>query len=83
MSKAALNMATACIAVELRRTHPEAACCVLDPGWVNTDMGSKGGVVKPPLEPPEVVAGMIATIEALTKDRSGAFLSWQGEAVPW
>lgn len=82
-SKAALNMATACIAVELRRTHPEAACCVLDPGWVNTDMGSKGGVVKPPLEPPEVVAGMIATIEALTKDRSGAFLSWQGEAVPW
>ena len=76
-------MALACIAVELRTTHPQATVCALDPGWVNTDMGSKGGVVKPPLEPPEVVAGMLATIESLTPEQSGAFLSWKGESVPW
>ena len=69
-SKAALNMATACIAVELRTAHPQACCAVLDPGWVNTDMGSKGGIVKPPLEPPEVVAGMLETIEKLETSRA-------------
>ena len=82
-SKAALNMAIACISVELRSSHPDACCAVLDPGWVNTDMGSKGGIVTPPLEPPTVVEGMMKTIDALSKEQSGAFLSWQGEVVPW
>lgn len=83
-SKAALNMSAACIAVELRKLHPEALICVLDPGWVNTDMGSKGGIVKPPLEPPEVIAGMMGVIETLTvSEHNGAFLNWKGEPTPW
>ena len=82
-SKAALNMASACIAIELRKSYPAAACCVFDPGWVNTDMGSKGGTVQPPLEPPEVVAGMIGVIESLASERTGAFVNWKGEEVPW
>eukprot|EP00747_Dinoflagellata_sp_TGD_P029548 gnl/TRDRNA2_/TRDRNA2_133978_c0_seq1.p1 gnl/TRDRNA2_/TRDRNA2_133978_c0~~gnl/TRDRNA2_/TRDRNA2_133978_c0_seq1.p1 ORF type:complete len:245 (-),score=50.64 gnl/TRDRNA2_/TRDRNA2_133978_c0_seq1:112-846(-) len=82
-SKAALNMATACIAIELRKTHPQAAVCALDPAWVNTDMGSKGGKVKPPLEPPEVVAGMLRAINALKPEQSGSFISFEGKVVPW
>eukprot|EP00746_Dinoflagellata_sp_MGD_P077520 gnl/MRDRNA2_/MRDRNA2_31094_c0_seq1.p1 gnl/MRDRNA2_/MRDRNA2_31094_c0~~gnl/MRDRNA2_/MRDRNA2_31094_c0_seq1.p1 ORF type:complete len:245 (+),score=57.51 gnl/MRDRNA2_/MRDRNA2_31094_c0_seq1:82-816(+) len=82
-SKAALNMATACIAIELRKTHPKAAVCTLDPGWVNTDMGSKGGKVKPPLEPPEVVAGMLQAITGLVPEQSGAFISFDGKIMPW
>merc|ERR1719161_2939266 len=68
-SKAALNMAAACIAIELRKIHPQAAVCTLDPGWVNTDMGSKGGKVKPPMEPPEVVKGMLKVIDELQPEQ--------------
>ena len=55
----------------------------LHPGWVNTDMGSRGGTGKPPLEPTEVGEGMIEVVANLTPEDSGKFLSWQGEEMPW
>ena len=82
-SKAALNMACACIAVELRSTHPRASVSVLNPGWVDTDMGSRHGTVTPPLKPPTVVAGMRRVISGLDARQSGAFLSWEGEREAW
>lgn len=84
-TKAALNMTTACCAAELRARAPDKAIKVvsIDPGWVNTDMGSRGGTVKPPLEPEQVVRGMIDVVANLKPEDSGKFLSWEGEEMPW
>ena len=84
-TKAALNMTTACCAAELRARAPDRGMKVvsIDPGWVNTDMGSRGGTVKPPLEPEQVVRGMIDVVANLKPEDSGKFLSWQGEEMPW
>lgn len=82
-SKAAVNMAVACIAVELRTKHPQAAVVALCPGWVKTDMGSKGGKVKPPLEPPAVCEGLRKVIADVSAEATGSFINWQSEAVPW
>ena len=83
-SKAALNMVVACVAVEWRKTHEDACVVALHPGWVDTDMGSRGGTVKPPLEAPEVVAGIIAVVDDLSAADTGKFLDWKsGAVVPW
>lgn len=42
-----------------------------------------GGTVTPPLDPPEVVKGMLRVVDGLTAEASGSFVSWEGEAVPW
>ena len=84
-TKAALNMTTACCAAELRARAPDRGMKVvsIDPGWVNTDMGSRGGTVKPPLEPEQVVRGMIDVVADLKPEDSGKFLSWEGAEMPW
>ena len=75
----------ACCAVELRgaRAGQGDKVVSIDPGWVNTDMGSRGGTVKPPLEPEQVVRGMIDVVANLKPEDSGKFLSWEGEEMPW
>jgi hypothetical protein len=50
---------------------------------MNTDMGSRGGTIKAPLEPRESAAGIVALIESLTPEDSGKFLNWRGEEMPW
>ncbi|XRB24955.1 dehydrogenase [Pseudoscourfieldia marina] len=92
-SKAALNMSTACTAVDLRKTDPNAVVVAVHPGWVDTDMGSRRGnndglpEVKPPLNVEESISGVIATVMAATTKESGTFLDFAGGAdlvrVPW
>jgi len=76
-SKAALNMLTRSVAIDLR---PEGfTCVVLHPGWVATDMGGS----EAPLPTPESVRGMIEVMDRLTLEDSGRFLDYTGEIVPW
>ncbi len=77
MSKAALNMASRSMAVDLR--DERILSVVLHPGWVRTDMGGPGARV--PVE--EAVAQLIQTIETLTLDRSGGFYDRRGDPLPW
>jgi NAD(P)-dependent dehydrogenase (short-subunit alcohol dehydrogenase family) len=77
VSKAALNMASRLMAHALA---PQGiAVLALHPGWVRTDMGG----AKAEIAPEDSVRGMLAVIDAFTLARSGAFLSWQGETLPW
>lgn len=77
MSKAALNMASRSLAVDLR--DEGIISVVINPGWVRTDMGGAGAPT-----PVEVsVAGIIARIDAMTMEDSGSFLSWRGHKLPW
>jgi len=76
-TKAALNKFTQCVAEELK---PEGLTVVaLHPGWARTEMGGPDA----PLSAHESVAGMVATIDALTLDNTGSFLNYRGEELAW
>jgi NAD(P)-dependent dehydrogenase (short-subunit alcohol dehydrogenase family) len=77
MSKAALNMASANLAHELRGHG--IVSVVLHPGWVHTDMGGRGA----PLAVDEAVGALIDTIDDLTLEHSGGFYDRLGEPLPW
>jgi NAD(P)-dependent dehydrogenase (short-subunit alcohol dehydrogenase family) len=77
MSKAALNMATRSMAVDL--SGDGIVAVVLHPGWVQTDMG--GPSARTPVD--EAVASLIRTIQSLGMDRSGGFYDKDGQPLPW
>ena len=77
MSKAALNMASINLALELERDRMISV--VLHPGWVKTDMGGAGA----PLGIEEAVRAMVQTIERLGPEQSGGFFDRQGKPQPW
>jgi NAD(P)-dependent dehydrogenase (short-subunit alcohol dehydrogenase family) len=77
-SKAALNMMTKILSVDLR---PFGIIVVsLHPGWVKTTMTRNENA---PLEPSESIGGMIQVIESLEMKDSGGFLDWKGNELPW
>jgi NAD(P)-dependent dehydrogenase (short-subunit alcohol dehydrogenase family) len=77
MSKAALNMVTKSMAVDLAGEGIVAVA--LHPGWVQTDMG--GASARTPVE--EAVGSLVRTIEALGMDDSGGFYDRDGQPLPW
>jgi NAD(P)-dependent dehydrogenase (short-subunit alcohol dehydrogenase family) len=76
-SKAALNMAWSCLALEAKPRG--VACVLLSPGWVKTRMGGAGAEISPE----ESVGGMRALIDRLTLDDTGRFLRRGGSELPW
>jgi len=78
LSKAALNQLTRSFAAAL----PTIAVVALSPGWVETDMGTKGGR-EPPLKVEQSVGGMRTLIERLGLEQSGRFFEWNGSELPW
>ena len=76
-SKAALNMITRSLAVDL--ADEGIACVVLHPGWVQTDMGGAGA----PVSVQDSVAGLLAVIDSLAIEHSGRFFDYLGQEVPW
>jgi NAD(P)-dependent dehydrogenase (short-subunit alcohol dehydrogenase family) len=77
MSKAALNMATRSMAVDLKDDGILVA--VINPGWVKTDMGGAGA----PTAVKDSVAGIRAQVEGLTAAKSGEFLDFSGKRWEW
>lgn len=76
-TKAALNMAMASLARDLAPRNVLVG--LYSPGWVRTDMG--GG--KAPLAVEDSVRGLRQRIAELTAANSGAFLNYDGKALPW
>ena len=78
MSKAALNMASASLAIDLA---PEGIMVqVVHPGMVATDMTAQWGGGIPVAES---VRGIMQRIEQMTPATSGKFYHFQGEELPW
>ena len=77
MSKAAVNIAGASLAVDLRDRG--IAVALLHPGYVRTDMTSGQGLI----DATEAADGMIRVLDGLTLEESGAFWHSNGERLPW
>ena len=77
MAKAALNMASRSLAHDL--AHEGIASAVINPGWVQTDMGGGGA----PTPVADSVRGILARLDELTLATSGSFLNWRGGTYPW
>ena len=73
VTKAALNMASRAMAAEL--ADDGITSVVVNPGWVQTDMG---GGAKADLTPEDSASGIIAVADALTAADTGRFLDWNG-----
>ncbi len=76
-SKAALNMFNKSMALELGRDG--FVCVVLNPGWVQTDMGGPHA----PTPVGDSVRGLLAIIDGLTPAANGRFFHVDGAEVPW
>ncbi len=76
-SKAAVNMVTKTMAVDLAKRGITAV--VFHPGWVRTDMGGASA----PMSVEQSVTGLRRVLARLTPEDSGRFLAWDGEEVPW
>ncbi len=77
MSKAALNMMSRSLAVDL---EPEGiTSVVINPGWVQTDMGGKGA----PTPVADSVRGILREVDRATLADSGEFLNWKGDRYAW
>ena len=77
MSKAAVNMAGASLAHDMR--HSGVAVALLHPGFVKTDMTGGMGDVSTETS----VRGLVARIDGLELSNSGTFWHAQGEELPW
>jgi NAD(P)-dependent dehydrogenase (short-subunit alcohol dehydrogenase family) len=77
MSKAALNMAAASLAHDLKSRG--IAVAILHPGYVRTEMTNNQGAVAPET----AAVSLVARIDELTLENSGQFRHANGEMLPW
>ncbi|KAK9858414.1 hypothetical protein WJX84_005058 [Apatococcus fuscideae] len=83
-SKSALNMQTSGWANELR--DDKFSILAINPGFVQTDMGGKNaadlGMGQAPLKPEDSIAAVLRVVRSMSPDKSGQFLSHEGEPIP-
>ena len=76
-SKAALNMAWNCLALDAMQR--QVCCLLISPGWVKTRMGGTGAEITSE----ESVRDMRSLIERVTQADSGRFVRRNGSDLPW
>jgi NAD(P)-dependent dehydrogenase (short-subunit alcohol dehydrogenase family) len=76
-SKAALNAAMKCLAIELK--DQSVGVLIFHPGWVKTDMGGPDALINAD----QSVSGMRSLIENFSLDQSGSFVKYDGTSMPW
>ncbi|HEY8037414.1 MAG TPA: SDR family oxidoreductase [Methylobacter sp.] len=76
-SKAALNAAMKCLAIELK--DQSVGVLIFHPGWVKTDMGGPNALINAGPS----ISGMRTLIENFSLDQSGSFVKYDGTPMPW
>lgn len=85
-SKAALNMLVKNFAIELARTHKQAAVVALHPGTVDTALsepfqqGLPEGQVRPPQE---AARDLLAVLDDIGPQDSGSLIAFDGARLPY
>lgn len=82
-SKAALNMLLKTAAIELRRTHPGAVLAALHPGTVRSALSRQFRGDEIGREPAQAATELLAVLDGLQAEDSGAFVAYSGERLPW
>lgn len=86
MSKAALNMATKNLALELARGKKRVICLSLHPGTVDTDLSRPyhKGVKPGKLFTSEYsVSKLLEIVDGASMDDTGRYLAWDGQDIPF
>lgn len=82
-AKAALNQIVRTCAVELARTHRQAALVALHPGTVATSLTAAYAGGHPTVEPAVAAGHLLAVLNGIGPEQSGLFFDWKGELVEW
>jgi NAD(P)-dependent dehydrogenase (short-subunit alcohol dehydrogenase family) len=85
-SKAAQNMLTRTLAIELRRRAKNVICVALHPGTVDTALSlpfQRNVPEERLFDPRRAAAQLLGVLDGCTPEQSGSFLAWNGEAIPW
>lgn len=85
-AKAAQNMFTRTVAIELGRRAPNVICLALHPGTVDTGLSRpfQGNVPAEKLfDPPRAARQLLDVIDARTRQDSGGFFAWDGTPIEW
>jgi NAD(P)-dependent dehydrogenase (short-subunit alcohol dehydrogenase family) len=76
-SKSALNMSYHNLALDLKGRGIIAL--VINPGWVQTDMGGASA----PTKVEDSIAAMRRVFDGMTLEQSGSFMDYKGGTYPW
>lgn len=85
-SKAALNMFTRNLSIELRRRYRGLICIAYHPGTCATDLSApfRGNVPPGKLFSPAQGAAYLSDVLAgLSENDNGQFFAWDGSPIPW
>ena len=77
-SKAALNIVNKSMSIDLKEEF-DVTCMLLHPGWVQTDMTEKRGLI----ETPECAKGLIKAMEGKYGSLNGRWYDYKGDEIPW
>ena len=86
ISKAALNMAIKTLSIEWRHSHPKGCVVALHPGTNDTGLSRPFQAnVKPEnlFKPAYTAEQFLQLLTRLDAGKSGNFLAWNGETIPW
>lgn len=85
-SKAAQNMFTRTLAIELRRRAPRVTCIALHPGTVATGLSApyRTGIDPDCVFPPRKAAEQLwQVVQSVTPADGARFVDWAGKPIPW
>lgn len=82
-AKAALNQLIHTAAIEVARTHPQAAVVALHPGTVATAFGAAHRGSHRAVSPREAAENLNRVMDALTPMQTGGFFDYAGREIAW
>jgi NAD(P)-dependent dehydrogenase (short-subunit alcohol dehydrogenase family) len=85
-SKAAQNMCTKTLSIELRRRAEQLIVVALHPGTVDTDLSKPFQKFVPEgqlFDRPRAARQLLDLIDGFTPEQSGSFFAWDGKRIPW
>ena len=79
MSKTALNQLGVTLSVEFKENADNVTIISLYPGYLATRLSS----FRSRNDMDECITGMVSVIETIGIERSGQYINWKGETMPW